>query len=131
MPTDPSFPLGEFLGLNLDSTGNGDARGCIEVGPEHLNPNGVVHGAVLFALIDTVMGHAGVAALPPDQSCTTVDLHIRFHRPVASGQLEASARIVYQGRRMLSLSGEILDGDGGLVASATAGFVTISSPNPR
>ncbi len=124
MLSEPSFPLADFLGLDLETTDTG-ARGWVDVGPEHLNPNGVVHGAVLFALIDTVMVHAGVSALPPGRSCTTVDLHIRFHRPVAEGRLEADARIIHRGRRVLSLTGEIRDAAGRLVASATAGFVTI------
>lgn len=127
MDPDPSFPLGEFLGLHLDATEEG-ARGCLEVGPHHLNPNGVVHGAVLFALVDTVMGHAAVAALSPDQSCTTADLHIRFHRPVSGGRIEATARLVHRGRRLMGLTGEVRDGQGRLVASATAGFVTVASP---
>jgi len=124
----PSFPLADFLGLALETTPDGEARGRIQVGPHHLNPNGFVHGAVLFALVDTVMGHATVAALPPGEGCTTVDLHIRFHRPVTAGPVEATARIVHRGRRLLTLTGEIRDGEGRLLASATAGFFTIDLP---
>ncbi len=125
-PAAPSFPLGEFLGLTLETTDDGDALGRITLGPEHLNPNGSVHGAVLFALVDTVMGHATVATLPSDAQCSTVDLHIRFHRPVAAGTVTATARILHRGRRLLTLTGEIRDGDGRLVASATAGFFVFS-----
>lgn len=35
----------------------------VDVGADHLHPNGVVHGAVLFALVDTAMGTSTMSVI--------------------------------------------------------------------
>ena len=55
-PAYGDFPLKRFLGMELTGHEPGVGYACIKIGTDHLNPNGVVHGAVLFALVDTAMG---------------------------------------------------------------------------
>ena len=50
------FPLKRYLGMELTGDEPGVGVATVDVGADHLNPNGVVHGAVLFALVDTAMG---------------------------------------------------------------------------
>ena len=47
-----TFPLRTFLGMDISSATAGTAEASLVVDDKHLNPNGVVHGAVLFALVD-------------------------------------------------------------------------------
>ena len=119
------FPLRGFLGMAITGVGDGRATAAIEIGDQHLNPNGVVHGAVLFALVDTAMGAAAMSVLPTGQYATSVDLQLRFVRPASSGAVAATVEVLKQGRHVLHLDGRI-EGDGGrLVATAAGTFTTI------
>lgn len=40
------FPLRRFLGMDVGSVAGGRATATVDADEDHLNPNGVVHGAV-------------------------------------------------------------------------------------
>jgi acyl-CoA thioesterase len=113
--------------MDIGSPERGRGSATLRVGPEHLNPNGVVHGAVLFALVDTAMGAATVSILDAGRICASVDVHLRFIRPVQDGTLEVAAEVVSAGRRMVQLSATATDDRGRLVATATGAFVVLSA----
>ena len=54
--------------------------------------------------------------------CATIEMQTRYHRPVATGTLTATAEVITAGRRVVHLRAETRDHDGRLVASATASF---------
>jgi acyl-CoA thioesterase len=58
------FPLKSHLGLEIDHVEPGTAIARVGLDERHLNANGVAHGAVLFAMIDTAMGAATPAPSP-------------------------------------------------------------------
>jgi acyl-CoA thioesterase len=118
------FPLGEFLGLTINqgepSSGRADVG--LEVGDNHLNPHGMAHGAVAFAMMDTAMGAAVMTIVPEGHLCATIEVHTRFHRPVRPGPLVAEAKVLTPGRRVVQLEARTTDAEGRLVASATSSF---------
>ena len=85
-----------------------------------LNPVGVVQGGFLAAMLDDTLGPALVATLGPGEFAPTSDLHVQFLRPARPGRLVGRGRIVRRGRDVAFLAGELADGDGNLVAVATA-----------
>jgi acyl-CoA thioesterase len=119
------FPLKRHLGLELDGDEPGRARARITVGDEHLNPNGVVHGAVLFAMVDTAMGRATMSVLPEGRFCASVDVQLRFIRPASAGVLVADVEVLKRGRAIVHLHGHVHDADDRLVATASATFTVI------
>lgn len=121
---EPSFPLQEFLGLTVQQ-GAESATASLDLDERHHNPNGVCHGAVPFALMDTVMGGAVMAVVEEGQICATIEMHTRFHRPVQTGRLVAHATVIQQGRRVIHLEARTTGEDGRLIASATASFAVI------
>lgn len=121
------FPLKAFLGLELEEVAAGHARGRITIGDEHLNPNGVVHGAVLFALVDTAMGQATMSVLPEGQYCATVDVQLRFIRPATEGALLADVSVLKRGRSIVHLDGRVHDADERLIATAAGTFAVIGA----
>lgn len=121
------FPLKQYLGMSIDETDDGRATARIEVADEHLNPNGVVHGAVLFAMIDTAMGKATMSVLAEGQFCATVDLQLRFIRPASAGTLVAEATVLKRGRSVVHLEARVHDDADQLVAAAAGTFVVIGS----
>jgi uncharacterized protein (TIGR00369 family) len=119
------FPLARFLGMAIDKPEARRALASLEAGEQHANPHGFVHGAVLFALVDTAMGAATYDVLGPDQSCASIEVHMRFLRPVtAGGVVLADVRIVHAGRKVVHLEGRVTSGDR-LVALASGSFAVI------
>jgi acyl-CoA thioesterase len=122
------FPLRDWMGLELDPATDGRSRGHVDVAELHHNPNGVAHGAVVFALVDTAMGSAAMSVLEAGQACATLDIHLRFLRPVLAGRITADVRVVHRSRRFVHLSAEVTDADDRLVATATGAFAVLGDP---
>ena len=116
------FPLKSFLGMEV--TGDDASVGVahIEIGPDHLNPNGVVHGAVLFAMVDTAMGKATMNVLDEGSFCSTVELSLRFIRPAVGGLLVGEATVLKRGRNLVHLEARVTDSDNRLVATGAGTF---------
>ncbi|MDH3754888.1 MAG: PaaI family thioesterase [Acidimicrobiia bacterium] len=125
---DPMFPLREYLGFSVEP-GEGSAWARLELAAHHHNPNGVAHGAVPFALMDTAMGAAVMSVIDDGQLCATIEIHTRFHRPVSDGTLTAEATVLTSGRRVIHLEARTHDSEDRLVASATGSFAVID-PRP-
>ena len=94
----PGFPLAAFLGMTTEEKEKGSATARVEVTAEHLNPHGSVHGAVLFAMVDTAMGAATMSVLEEDQLCASIDVQVRFCRPAFGGELVATATVMQAGK---------------------------------
>ncbi len=119
--TAPEFGLKAALGFALENR-DGHSIAVLEISDVHLNPNGVVHGAVPFTMMDTAMGGAVMNTIDDGRRCATIEMQTRYHRPVAAGTLTATAEVVTAGRRVVHLRAETRDSDDRLVASATASF---------
>ncbi len=120
------FPLKRYLGMTLSDAGPGVGHAQIDVGPEHLNPNGVVHGAVLFALVDTAMGKSTMSVIDePGGFCASVEVSLRFIRPAAAGRLTATATVIKRGRNLVHLEAQIHGDDRRLVATAAGTFAIL------
>jgi acyl-CoA thioesterase len=121
-PRSPTNPFGRLLGLRRLELDDGRATYRLTVRPELLNPHGVLHGGVAFALADTAMGAALHTRLAPGERGTTVEIKIQYIRPVAAGDLVAEARLVERTRRLGILEARVRDPGGRVVALATGTF---------
>ena len=96
------FHFGDVLGMRRMKASVGEATFEIEIGPEHLNRHGGVHGGVLMSMLDTA-GLWAIAA--PDEDAppkaVTVSLTCNFVGRSADGDtvIRATGRISKQGRR--------------------------------
>ncbi|MCP3974556.1 MAG: PaaI family thioesterase [bacterium] len=120
------FPLRRFLGMDIQRVERGQGVTRLEVSEDLLNPNGVVHGGVLFTMVDTAMGKATMTSLEEGQFCASIEIQMRFLRPVRSGQLEAHATVIRLGRKVVHLESRVYDADGTLVATGAGTFAVIS-----
>lgn len=120
------FPLRSFLGFDVREVGKGIAEATSEVADHHLNPNGVVHGAVMFALIDTAMGKATMSILGSGEYCASIESSVRYLQSVKSGRLIARVRVLKAGRRVVQLEGRVtVDGSDDPVLVASGSFAVI------
>lgn len=120
-----SFPLQEHFGFTIERR-QGGATVRLELDERHMNPNGVAHGSVAFAMMDTAMGAAVMSVIPEGSICATIEIHTRFHRGAATGSLTADVSVITAGRRVVHLEARTVDDDERIVASATGSFAVIT-----
>ncbi len=125
------FPLKRHLGMTIRTIEPGHAEAGIDIGEHHLNPNGVAHGSVVFAMVDTAMGAAVMSLVPDGMACTTTDIHVRFARPVSSGRIVADTVVTKPGRTLMHIESRVTNDEGKLVATATGAFMVIPVPTPE
>lgn len=118
-------PFADLVGFEVATVGPGRAEARLTVGPDHLNPHGVVHGAVLFALVDTAMGGAASSVLEPGQRPVTIEIQLRFLRPVLAGSLRCEATVLKPGRRVVHLEARVIGDDGKVVATGSGSFAVV------
>ncbi len=121
----PSFPLQEFLGMELTTDEPGTGVAHLTLGEEHANTNGVAHGAVVFAMVDTAMGKATMSVIDESRHCASVEVSLRFIRPAAQGELTAVATIVKRGKSIVHLEARVHDTDQRLIATSTGTFAIL------
>jgi uncharacterized protein (TIGR00369 family) len=113
-------PIGRLLGLRVVSVEPGTATLSMQVDERFANPMGTLHGGILCDLADAAMGIAYAGSLENGESFTTLELKINFVKPVWSGLLTASGRVVKAGRTVGLVECDITDEQGSLVARASS-----------
>jgi acyl-CoA thioesterase len=119
--------LAGLLGVRRREARDGRSVFELETGPDHLNPYGVVHGGVIYALVDYAMGGALASRLGREERCATLEVKINYLAPVAPGALRAEARVIERTRRIGVLEGRVWGEGDTLVAVATGTFYITSS----
>ncbi|HEX7745630.1 MAG TPA: PaaI family thioesterase [Micromonosporaceae bacterium] len=118
----PAPPVMHLLGMGAMTVEEG--RVMVELQPQefHYNPLGGVHGGVLSTLLDTAAGCAVHTTLPAGMGYTSLDLNVKFLRPVSvdSGLLRCAGSVLQRGRRTALAEARLFDAAGRLVAHATS-----------
>ena len=117
----PPGPLADLLGIHPLTFGEGSAMFGLTLREDHLNPYGVVHGGVVYSLVDTAMGAAVHTRLEAGEGCATVEIKINYLSPATAGDLRAEARLIERTKRIAVLEARALVGEQ-LVAVATGTF---------
>ena len=100
----------------------------LDVDERDLNPHGVVHGGVVFTLVDTAMGQATMGAVEDGMRCATIELSVRYLRPITGGRLVATASVLKARRRVMHLEGTVIvEGDGRPVAVVQESFAVMEA----
>lgn len=121
-------PFADLIAMRTERQEAGTSELSLEVGPQHLNPHGVAHGAVLYALADTGMGAALYPTLDAGEICTTIEIKINYFRPVSAGRVLCRTTVVNRGRTIANLEARLFVGDR-LVGQANGNFA-ILRPRP-
>lgn len=112
-----------LLGMEFVGASRGEATFALEVREELTRMGGIAHGGALASLLDTAAAFAVHTLLAPEERTVTVDLTVHFLRPAGEGRVEARARVLRAGRRIVIISAEATDRAGLLVATATTTYV--------
>jgi uncharacterized protein (TIGR00369 family) len=124
MPGDTSeFHFVQLLDFEIDREVPDGPAVAVTVAQKHRNSNGVVHGSVVHALLDSVMGMQCYRAAGR-RPVATSEISVHFLRPIFDGRLEARARVLKAGKRMLIVEGEVKR-EGEVMAVGQATFVRV------
>lgn len=119
-------PISELLGLSVIRVGERTATLRMEVSPEvHGNQQGTVHGGTIAELADATIGTAHSTVSGEGESFATIELTVRFLRPVWLTTLTATASAVQAGRTISHYRCEIRDDRGRVVAVADSSVMTL------
>ena len=114
----------KLIGFVLDVSDRAAAKCWLDVGPEHLNRHGVLHGGLSTTLLDCAFGTT--ASLTVDASgkapFLTISLTTNYVGAGRPGRVTATGRVTGGGRSLLYLAGELVHEDGTLIATGTGVF---------
>ena len=123
-------PFAKLIDLRHLEHGPGHSRCQVTIDQKHLNPNRVVHGAVIFALADVGMGSAVHATLAEGEICATVEIKINYFKPVRDGELICTTVLVNRGKTLANLDSSIHCGEL-LVAKANGTYAIFRPSQPK
>src|SRR5688572_32851856 len=120
------LPLSGLLGMEFVDLQMGEAVLKIEMRDDLREPFGVLHGGVTATLIDTAMAFAVRTMLNDIEPTASIHLTIHYLRPHTAGTVVCTAKVVRPGKRIFTVSAEVANGEGKLVATALSTYTKIS-----
>jgi uncharacterized protein (TIGR00369 family) len=126
----PAPPIMHTLDLGRMEVDEGRVVVYLDPREFHYNPLGTVHGGVLSTLLDTAAACAVHTTLPAGTGYTSLDLNVKFLRPVTvdSGELRCEGSVLSRGRRTALAEARLTDGSGRLAAHATSSCLLFDLP---
>ena len=119
-------PFAKLLGIEVESVESGVAVLSMKMRDDLKRNGGIAHGGAIATLIDSAMAFAIIPILAENQRSITVDLTIHYLRPLSGGSARATARVVRAGRRVITVSAELFDGNEKLAATALSTYLRLS-----
>ncbi len=116
-PEDLPSGFAEFIGVEWIDLDRDEARGRIEVQPQHLQPYGIVHGGVYASLAESISSAASYHAVREEGMVAMAQANsATFLRPITSGHINAVARTRQRGKTTWIWDVELSDDDGRVCA---------------
>ena len=126
----------DLIGLEILEAEPGRSVARVRMQPELANPVGLMHGGVIASLIDTGIAYALMLqedvqdALHAGRSLVTVDLRVKYLRPVSAGSITCESRVVRMGRQIIHADAIVTNDAGKEVARGDAIYTT-AQPGPN
>jgi uncharacterized protein (TIGR00369 family) len=122
----PTQSINGWLGIRLQEVWPGGVRAVVAVRPDLLTPIGNLHGGVLAALCDHVLGTVCYPVMPRGAWAATTEFKLNYLAPVKGGDLIATATIVALSKRTAVVRVEV-ENEGRTVCAAQ-GTVLVMPP---
>ncbi len=114
------MPFAALLELEILPAPDDEVRARLMWRPELCTTGGVLHGGAVMALADSVGAMLAFSHLPDGAAGTaTVSSSTNFLRAVRQGPVQATARLLHQGRTTIVVETEVVDSGGRRVAKVT------------
>jgi uncharacterized protein (TIGR00369 family) len=118
----PAAPIAQTLDFRPVSVDPGAVVFEFTPAEFHYNPIGSVHGGMIATFCDSACGCAVQSLLPAGSYYTSLDVSVKFLRPVtvASGPMTCEGTVTHIGGRSALAQARLTDADGKLYAHATS-----------
>ena len=103
--------LATFLGIRGAHSGPGELDVEIDARPELMTPFGNMHGGVISALCDHVLGAVCYPVIPKGSWAATAEFKLNLIRPVTEGTVRAEARIESLTKRTAVVRIRVVNGE--------------------
>lgn len=120
-----SMPIVSAMGIKLDELSEGKAVLSLDMHDDLRQPGQLLHGGVTATLIDTAMAFAVRTLVLPDDRTATIDLTIHYLRPHTEGMAICTANVMRAGKRILTVTADVLNEKGLVIASAISTYTKI------
>jgi 1,4-dihydroxy-2-naphthoyl-CoA hydrolase len=118
--TRAAMPFAGLLGIEVVEASPELVRARLGWDESRCTAGGILHGGALMGLADSAGGLCAFLNLPDGASATaTIESKSNFFRPVREGYVEATSRVLHQGRTTVVVETELRDADGRLAAKVT------------
>jgi uncharacterized protein (TIGR00369 family) len=126
----PRPPVLEMMGIEPVDVGEGWITFALEPHEMHYNPLGSVHGGVIATLLDSAAGCAVHSILPAGTGYTSLDLTVKYLRPVTAttGRILATGTVLSRGSRTALAEAKLTDKRDRLMAHATSSCMIFDLP---
>ncbi|HEX6673888.1 MAG TPA: PaaI family thioesterase [Actinomycetes bacterium] len=123
-----TMPFARLVGVELLAAAPGEVRGRLAWQPERCTAGGVLHGAALIALADSLGALCAYLNLPAGASTSTIESKTNFFRAVRDGHVDATTRPLHVGRSTIVVQTDLRDADGRRVAQVTQTQSVLAPP---
>jgi uncharacterized protein (TIGR00369 family) len=114
----PATGFSVSIGMHMEEVGGSRVAAWIDIGPEHLQPTGIVHGGLFTAAVEEAASYgASMAVRDRGQVVVGVANTTNFIRPVTGGRVRVEATPVQQGRTQQLWEVRITRADDGVLVA--------------
>lgn len=111
-----SMPFAATNGIDLLRADAEGVEATLQWAPERCTAGGVLHGAALMTLSDSIGAVCAFLNLPPGAGTSTIESKTNFFRAVRQGTVRGVARPIHVGRSTIAVQTEVRDEEGKLVS---------------
>lgn len=114
-----AMPFAAGAGVELVSASPEEVVGRLHWAPERCTTMGVLHGAALMTLADSLGAICAFLNLPGDSRTSTIESKTNFFRVAREGHVDSVSRPLHVGRTTIVVQTDIRDSAGKRVAQVT------------
>ena len=113
-----------LIGYVVDVSDRDHGRCYLDVGPQHTNRHGVLHGGIASCVLDNASGTTGSLTIDATGRAPflTISLTTQFVGPGRVGRITATGTVTGGGRSLLYIQADLVHEDGTLIATSTGVF---------
>jgi uncharacterized protein (TIGR00369 family) len=115
----------ELVGTALSIAEEGRAVVSVRAEKRHLNPNGTVHGGVVYTLVDVSMAEALRTISQESDRPVTIEIKVNYLEPGRPGTLTSTAQVRKGGKRVTIVEAEVAQEDDDEIVALATGTYTI------
>jgi len=121
-------PFFKLLSIQVKDLGKGYSLVEIDVGNEHLNPFGGLHGGAYASVIDTAAYWSVYCELDENVGLTSLDLKVDFLAPANVGKMMVKGRSIKMGRTICLAEATAFDQQEKWLAHGVSKMMVLQGP---